>query len=100
MRKAKFVFKPVDLADVRESIREKDYEEFSYTIQQDIFVTPRVYDEFALTLQKDRKAWFNRFRGGQNPAGGIFVVRIRAVGRHDLLVDPEGFDYARYVALA
>lgn len=51
------------------------------------------YDELVSDFTR-RRAWL-RGKGGRN---GCLLVQ--APGRRSLVIDPQGYDYARYVALA
>ena len=84
-----FARKPVDLSEV------------GGTGQKTVFVTetreltPTDFDAFANTLLKSRD-WLSGKGGGV--ADGYLCVEVTAPGRPHLYVNPEGSDYARYVA--
>ena len=58
-------------------------------------MTPEEFDSFGRTLLKSRK-WLAGKGGGTGD--GFLCVEIKAPGRPYLYVNPEGGDYARYVA--
>lgn len=57
--------------------------------------TAAIFDGFAATLLKSRD-WLKGKGGGAY--GGYLCVEISAPGRPYLYINPEGSDYARYVA--
>ena len=69
--------------------------------QQKVFIietremSPTEFDGFAATLYKSRD-WLKGKGGGAY--GGYLCVEISAPGRPYLYINPEGSDYARYVA--
>ena len=69
--------------------------------QQKVFIietremSPAEFDGFAATLYKSRD-WLKGKGGGAY--GGYLCVEISAPGRPYLYINPEGSDYARYVA--
>ena len=58
-------------------------------------MTPSDFDAFASNLMKSRD-WLRGKGGGTGD--GYFCVEVHAPGRPYLYVNPEGGDYARYVA--
>jgi len=58
-------------------------------------MTPEEFDSFGRTLLKSRE-WLAGKGGGTGD--GFLCVEIKAPGRPYLYVNPEGGDYARYVA--
>jgi hypothetical protein len=58
-------------------------------------MTPEEFDSFGRTLLKSRD-WLAGKGGGTGD--GFLCVEIKAPGRPYLYVNPEGGDYARYVA--
>lgn len=86
-----FVRKPVNLDDQLgiESGKTKIY------ITETREMTPSEFDAFARNLLASRE-WLAGKGGGV--ADGSLCVEVTAPGRPRLYVNPEGFDYARYVA--
>ena len=87
-----FVSKPFDLKELLywqgALIRPECVE-----IAEIIRLSPGAYDELVSYFTR-RRAWL-RGKGGRN---GCLLVQ--APGRRSLVIDPQGYDYARYVALA
>ncbi len=85
-----FARKPIDLNEV------------GGTGQKMVFVTETheltsaEFDVFASTLLKSRD-WLSGKGGGIDD--GYLCVEVTAPGRPYLYVNPEGFDYARHVAI-
>lgn len=87
-----FVRKPVDLDEVRYWTRAGlDQEQVS--IAETINLSTAAYDEFVRYFCQSRD-WL---RGKGGTAGCLLV---KAPKRQSLVIDPQGYDYARYVALA
>lgn len=86
-----FVRKPVDIDDMLgiESGKTKIY------ITETRDMTPAEFDAFARNLLASRE-WLAG-KGG-SVAGGALCVEVTAPGRPRLYVNPEGSDYARYMA--
>lgn len=86
-----FARKPADLGEVRS----KEYAEVYVTETKHL--TPAEFDEFASSLPVSRD-WL------RGKGGGMFdcylCIEVTAPGRPTLYVNPEGSDYARYVARA
>lgn len=86
-----FVRKPVDIDDQLgiEGGKTKIY------ITETKELTPAEFDAFARNLLASRE-WLAG-KGGST-GGGSLCVEVTAPHRPRLYVNPEGFDYARYVA--
>jgi hypothetical protein len=84
-----FTRKPVDLGDVGGNGQTRVY------ISETKELTPAEFDDFARNLLVSRD-WL-RGKGGVT-SDGYLCVEVTAPGRPFLYVNPEGFDYARYVA--
>ncbi len=84
-----FTRKPVNLGDVGGNGQTRVY------ITETKELTPAEFDDFARSLLVSRD-WL-RGKGGST-ANGYFCVEVTAPGRPYLYVNPEGSDYARYVA--
>lgn len=88
-----FSSKPRNLADVRADTahaRPTDYKHVA--IAEIVTLTAPQYDAFAANFYQTLP-WLTG-KGGR--AGSLLV---RAPGRTPLVVNPEGYDYARYVAV-
>ncbi|MGA4009481.1 hypothetical protein ACI2VR_25905 [Ralstonia nicotianae] len=86
-----FARKPVDLSQVRG----QEYAEVYVTEIKEL--TTADFDDFASSLLVSRD-WLRGKGGGK--LGSYFCIEVIAPGRPTLYVNPEGSDYARYVARA
>ncbi|WP_390622841.1 hypothetical protein ACEQUB_03342 [Ralstonia syzygii] len=85
-----FARKPADLSEVRG----KEYVEVYVTETKELTTTE--FDDFASGLLVSRD-WLHG-KGGR--LGSYLCIEVTAPGRPTLYVNPEGSDYARYVARA
>ena len=86
-----FARKPADLSEVRG----KEYVEVYVTETKEL--TTAEFDDFASSLLVSRD-WLRGKGGGK--LGSYFCIEVIAPGRPTLYVNPEGSDFARYVARA
>ncbi|AST28957.1 hypothetical protein [Ralstonia pseudosolanacearum] len=86
-----FARKPADLSQVRG----QEYVEVYVTETKEL--TTSEFDDFASSLLVSRD-WLRGKGGGR--LGSYFCIEVTAPGRPTLYVNPEGSDYARYVARA
>ncbi|MCL9846048.1 hypothetical protein [Ralstonia solanacearum] len=86
-----FVRKPVDLGEVRSKESAEVY------VTETKHLTPAEFDEFASSLLVSRD-WLRGKGGGM--LDRYLCIEVTAFGRPTLYVNPEGSDYARYVARA
>ena len=84
-----FARKPADLGEVGGQGQTKIY------ITETKELTPAEFDAFASSLLVSRD-WLRGKGGGASD--GYLCVEVKAPGRPYLYVNPEGGDYARYVA--
>ena len=84
-----FARKPVDLDEVGGHGQTKVF------VTETRLMTPAEFDAFARSLMASRD-WLAGKGGGAE--GGYLCVEVTAPGRPYLYVNPEGSDYARYVA--
>ncbi|MDP2431804.1 MAG: hypothetical protein Q8O33_07215 [Pseudomonadota bacterium] len=84
-----FARKPVDLSEVGGDEQTKVY------VSETRELTPAEFDAFARNLLVSRD-WLRGKGGGTQ--GGFLCVEVTAPGRPYLYINPEGSDYARYVA--
>lgn len=82
------------LADLSQ-VRGQEYVEVYVTETKEL--TTAAFDDFANSLLVSRD-WLRGKRGGR--LGSYLCIEISAPGRPTLYVNPEGSDYARYVARA
>ncbi|CAJ0781019.1 hypothetical protein LMG18090_01266 [Ralstonia mannitolilytica] len=90
-RRLPFARKPADLSEVRG----KEYATVYVTETKRL--TPSEFDAFACSLLMSRD-WLHGKGGGVR--GGYLCIEVTAPGCPTLYVNPEGGDYARYVARA
>ena len=84
-----FARKPCSLEEVG------GYGNYKVLVTETKEMTPEEFDSFGRTLLKSRD-WLAGKGGGTGD--GFLCVEITAPGRPYLYVNPEGGDYARYVA--
>jgi hypothetical protein len=84
-----FARKPVDLDEVG------GHGQIKVFVTETRAMIPAEFDAFARSLMASRD-WLAGKGGGV--AGGYLCVEVTAPGRPYLYVNPEGSDYARYVA--
>ena len=84
-----FARKPADLSEVG------GFGSTRILVTETREMTPGDFDAFASNLMKSRD-WLRGKGGGTGD--GYFCVEVHAPGRPYLYVNPEGGDYARYVA--
>lgn len=84
-----FARKPADLSEVG------GYGNTRILVTETREMTQSDFDSFASNLMKSRD-WLRGKGGGTGD--GYFCVEVHAPGRPYLYVNPEGGDYARYVA--
>jgi hypothetical protein len=88
-----FARKPADLDEVGGHGQTKVF------VTETRVMTPAEFDAFARSLMASRD-WLTGKGGGVKDEGesGYLCVEVTAPGRPYLYVNPEGSDYARYVA--
>lgn len=84
-----FARKPADLSEVGGHGQTKVF------VTETKTMAPAEFDTFASHLMKSHD-WLKGKGGGIN--GGYLCIEVTAPGRPYLYVNPEGSDYARYVA--
>ncbi len=84
-----FARKPVDLDEVG------GHGQIKVFVTETRMMTPAEFDVFARSLMASRD-WLAGKGGGVE--GGYLCVEVTAPGRPYLYINPEGSDYARYVA--
>ena len=105
MPKTTFVRKPICLDDVRDGVRwiikhfgpERD----SYYVAAERHLSQTEWAEFTSDLFADRD-WIREFSNQNHPSieGAPACIRVTGEGCETiLLVDPQGYSYARYVAI-
>ena len=98
MKTAIFTCKPTTLKDLHNPYAMKSSDARPYTVTETITMTTAKYDAFGNWLLESRPEFAGK--GGSTPKGVTTCIAIEAQGRRMLLVNPEGYDYAREVAFA
>ena len=105
MSKTIFVRKPSTLAEVKAGIAEHkrffDSKGGDYYVAEERQLSNQEWEEFTNSFLTDRE-WISDFCAKEYPANGKQVpcIRVTCPGSEiALIVDPQGFDYARYVGI-
>lgn len=106
MLKTTFICKPCTLADVRDGAfqiesRHGGLSRDSYYIAEELQLPKNSFFELCDNLLADRD-WVAAFSNRLYPMKGDAVPAIRITCAHSLtvlIIDPQGFDYPRYVGL-
>ncbi len=104
--KAIFICKPATLEDVKTvSARQKELHILpqEYTVIEERRVSESEWQELTHSLLEDR-AWLSEFTGRLTAMPDIDwsrhnCIKVTCRGRGSLLIDPQGYDYARYVGI-
>lgn len=87
-----FVSKPIDLDEVRYWTQAGLAQE-QVSIAETVNLSTAAYDEFVRSFCQSRD-WL------KGKGGTAACILVKAPKRQSLVIDPQGYDYARYVALA
>lgn len=106
MPKTTFVRKPVDMYYLRTGIewieaRHNGEAIDSYYVAEEIQLEENEFMDLQENMMADRK-WVKEFSNRMHPMkdGAVPVIRVTCKGSLTvLLIDPQGHDYPRYVAL-
>ena len=105
MSKTIFVRKPGTLAEVKAGIAEHkrffDSKGGDYYVAEERQLSNQEWQEFTNSFLTDRE-WISDFCAKEYPANGKQTpcIRVTCPGSEiALIVDPQGFDYARYVGI-
>ena len=105
MSKTIFVCKPSTLTEVKAGIAEHkrffDSKGGDYYVAEERQLSNQEWQEFTNSFLTDRE-WISDFCAKEYPANGKQVpcIRVTCPGSEiALIVDPQGFDYARYVGI-
>jgi hypothetical protein len=100
--KALFVRKAIDLLDLKLLIREasEDGEDgIEYKVTRKIEMSPAAFREFTEDLLSDQ-SWIKTTDGGLNKYGKVRCIRvINRISKESILVNSEGYNYPRYIAI-
>lgn len=98
-----FACKARNLQEVKEQVERAEQDEFiPCVVRANKRLTAAQYDVLASNLFSDAFLYLHTFQGGRDRTSteAVQVMRITSPGRRALLVNPEGYGYARYVAFA
>ena len=105
MSKTIFVRKPSTLAEVKAGIAEHkrffDSKGGDYYVAEERQLSNQEWQEFTNSFLTDRE-WISEFNAKEYPADGeqLPCIRVTCPGSEiALIIDPQGFDYARYVGI-
>lgn len=96
MKTATFTRKPADLNDLANPYLGDD-EPTPYAITETVTLTPAAYDTLGRNLMA--QTGFLTGKGGMRD-GTAQCIAVKARGRKTLLINPEGYSYARMAAFA
>ena len=105
--KAIFICKPATLEDVKTvSAMRKELHILpqEYTVIEERKVSTGEWDDLTRSFLEDR-AWVSEFTGRLTAMPDIDwskrnCIKVTCRGKGSLLIDPQGYDYARYVGIA
>lgn len=89
------VRKPLNMKEVDAAIRKGYGERVQAVVDKKYNLSKSEYEAFVHNFF--RHTTYLSGEGGQNSDGTVSVIEITAPGMKTIYVDPEGFDYARYV---
>lgn len=89
------VRKPYNMKDVDEDIRSGNADRVKAIVDKSYKLSASEYDKFVYNFMVHTT--YLSGEGGVDPDGTVHVVEITAPGKKTIYVDPEGYDYARYV---
>ena len=105
MSKTIFVRKPGTLAEVKAGIAEHkrffDSKGGDYYVAEERQLSNQEWEELTNSFLTDRE-WISEFNAKEYPADGeqLPCIRVTCPGSEiALIIDPQGFDYARYVGI-
>jgi len=105
MSKTIFVCKPTTLAEVKDGIAEHkrffDSKGGDYYVAEERQLSNQEWEEFTNSFLTDRE-WISDFCAKEYSANGKQTpcIRVTCPGSEiALIIDPQGFDYARYVGI-
>ena len=97
MKKVIFSRKPANLNEINNPIFQ-ECTAAPYSIMETIRLSTAMYDKLASDLLADCD--FLTGKGGADENGKAKCILVEAPSRRSLLINPEGYSYARYVAFA
>ncbi len=98
--KAAFGRKLLSLEELKDFAADKPKGQgVAYTINKEVVMTEEEYKAFAENFLLDQP-WITPMDGGNDGEGHISCIRVSCPGQPSILVNSEGYSYARYTALA
>lgn len=93
-----FVRKPENLSDLKSIFAKRESHEYEIgKVTEAVTFTEKEYDDFTSDFFVKRD--FLSGKGGADKNGVCQMIKIIAPDRETLFVNPEGYDYARYVGM-
>ena len=89
------VRKPQNMKEVERDMRKGYGERVKAVVDKSYKLSENEYDKFVYNFMV-HTTYLNG-QGGVDPDGTVHVIEITAPARKTIYVDPEGYDYARYV---
>ncbi len=90
------VRKPTNLDEVKEVIKHGSGERVRAKVEEVKKLSTNEYDKLSQNFFA-HTSWLDGKGGTALPENVWSVIEVQAPGRKTLYIDPEGFDYARYV---
>lgn len=87
--------KPYNMKEVEDDIRKGHGDRVKAIVDKSYKLSANEYDKFVYNFMVHTT--YLSGEGGVDPDGTVHVVEITAPGKKTIYVDPEGYDYARYV---
>lgn len=89
------VRKPLNMKEVEKAIRKGEADRVKAVVDKSYKLSENEYDKFVYNFMVHTT--YLRGEGGVDSDGTVHVIEITAPARKTIYVDPEGYDYARYV---
>lgn len=87
--------KPQNMKEVEKDMRKGNGDRVKAIVDKSYKLSADEYDKFVYNFMVHTT--YLSGEGGVDPDGTVHVVEITAPGKKTIYVDPEGYDYARYV---
>lgn len=89
------VRKPLNMKEVEKAIRKGEADRVKAVVDKSYKLSENEYDKFVYNFMVHTT--YLKGEGGVDSDGTVHVIEITAPARKTIYVDPEGYDYARYV---
>ena len=92
-----FIRRPQDISDLTDKIDRKLVTRATYTVVDEVTLSPEEYDNYVSNLRQDTK-FLSSFR--QSPTNTDFTcIAVKSTDRPTLLIDNSGYDSAQYIGM-